>query len=300
MTVQEAAVEHYQERRTLVASVIQAVVLWWAYLNRQELDESWLATVRPGLVELLTTAQNRAAAGADAYLDRLDAEWGLSGQAPSGLVVPEGFAGAAADQRPLESLLDQSFLRTKVLLAAGSPMEEALRGGMVSAQRVAVTETQDAGRGADQAAIVARPQYVGYYRYLQLPSCDRCVVLAGRWYKWSDGFDRHDRCDCEHVAAPDVDAGREVLDPATIDPTAAVRSGQVSGLSAAERRAILEEGADLGRIVNAKRSGLRTAGGPARRGRKLSTDAIYRMAAGSREEAVRLLAESGYIVPTSG
>jgi hypothetical protein len=35
---------------------------------------------------------------------------------------------------------------------------------------------------------------IGYIRLLTPPSCARCVILAGRFYRWSDGFKRHPNC----------------------------------------------------------------------------------------------------------
>ena len=42
---------------------------------------------------------------------------------------------------------------------------------------------------------------VGYVRMLNPPSC-RCSVLAGRFYRWNNGFLRHPKCDCVHVQTP--------------------------------------------------------------------------------------------------
>src|SRR5690348_18342012 len=36
---------------------------------------------------------------------------------------------------------------------------------------------------------------------LNPPSCQRCAILAGRWYRWSQGFLRHPRCDCVNLPA---------------------------------------------------------------------------------------------------
>lgn len=296
MSVQEVAARHYVQRQSLVGSVIQAVALWWTYLDRRDLSGSWEAVVRPGLVDVLTTTQRGVASTADTYLAELDREWGVISD-PFGTIEPEGFAGLTADQRSIEGLMDQALLRTRVELLAGTPMEDALRVGELQAQKYLVAETQDAGRVADEAAMVMRPTYVGFYRYLQLPSCARCVVLAGRWYKWSEGFQRHDRCDCLHVPTPVAAPaeGRPIE-----DPMAALATGQVTGLSKADLQAIQEEGADLGRVVNAKKGGLRTIQShPRARTRRLSPDLIYRRAGGNREEVARLLAASGYILPTS-
>jgi hypothetical protein len=92
----------------------------------------------------------------------------------------------------------------------------------------------------------------------------------------------------------------------TTDPMAAVRAGQVRGLSKAEEAAI-SDGADLNQIVNAHRSGayqgMTTAEGVTRRGvagkrlqgrQRLTVGAIQRLAS-DRAEATALLRAHGYI-----
>src|SRR5690606_31251703 len=99
-----------------------------------------------------------------------------------------------------------------------------------------------------------RPR-VQHVRHLNLPSCSRCAVLAGRVYRFSDGFQRHPGCDCvmipTTVAAPDL----------TYDPAQLARDGRVTGLSKSDLRA-LGEGADFNQVVNvrAKKAGLRQSG----------------------------------------
>lgn len=89
------------------------------------------------------------------------------------------------------------------------------------------------------------------------------------------------------------------------DPKAAVRSGQVTGLSTSDTEA-LDEGADLNQVVNARRgrSGMTTTEGATRGGlagqrlggrQRLTPDAIYRVAEG-RTEAVALLRANGYLL----
>lgn len=146
---------------------------------------------------------------------------------------------------------------------------------------------QDAGRAAQSVDMAARPSIV-HVRHLNLPSCSRCAVLAGRVYRYSDGFKRHPGCDCVMIptTVSSPDAAYDVADLA--------RSGQVTGLSKADLRA-LEDGADFNQVVNvrSKKAGLTDAGEVlARRGR-LTPAGIYRRA-DTREEAVDLLRQAGY------
>lgn len=155
--------------------------------------------------------------------------------------------------------------------------------------RLAASLVQDAGRSAESVASTVRPG-VGHVRYLSPPSCSRCAVLAGRTYRYSDGFKRHPGCDCTMIpataeAAPDLVA----------DPTDLIHQGKVTGLSKADQQA-LAEGADLGQVVNVRRysSGLRESGRVLARAGKLTPEGIYRLAS-DRTEAVAMLRRFGYL-----
>jgi len=146
----------------------------------------------------------------------------------------------------------------------------------------------DAGRTAQSVDMAAR-QHVAHVRHLSPPSCSRCAVLAGRVYRYSEGFQRHPGCDCTMVpvtvASPDL----------TYDPVQMARDGQVTGLSKADMRA-LDDGADFNQIVNVRlrNGGIRDSGEILRRGSRPTPAGIYRRA-GSREESVDLLRRYGYL-----
>lgn len=187
--------------------------------------------------------------------------------------------------------------------------------------RLVMSLVADAARGAESVSIVSRPR-VGYVRYVSPPCCSRCAILAGRFYRWSSGFDRHPGCDCTHLAT--TDPRSEFLQ----NPHDLVDKGLVTGLSKADQRA-LADGADLNQLVNAKNGSLRrvnfgpgrtvttTTAGTTSRGiagqslgdltknpgsryrvssqMRLAPDSIYRLANGDRETAMRLLRLHGYI-----
>lgn len=154
--------------------------------------------------------------------------------------------------------------------------------------RLTTSLVQDAGRAAQSVDVATRPR-VAFVRHLTLPSCSRCAVLAGRVYRYSEGFQRHPNCDCTMLpttlAAPDL----------TYDPEQLARDGLVRGLSKADMKA-LEDGADFGRVVNVRRSaaGLRDSGEVLARAGRPTPAGIYRRAQ-SRDEAVALLRRHGYI-----
>lgn len=155
--------------------------------------------------------------------------------------------------------------------------------------RLVSSLVQDAGRSAQSVAIAARPK-VSWVRHLTLPSCSRCAVLAGRVYRYSQGFERHENCDCTMtpvtVASPDL----------TYDFEALIRSGQVTGTSKADRRAI-RDGADVGQVINVRltKGGVHESGRVLYRAGRMTPEAIYRKTGDDREAALALLQSSGYL-----
>lgn len=155
--------------------------------------------------------------------------------------------------------------------------------------RLVESLVQDAGRAAESVATTARPN-IWHVRYLSPPSCSRCAVLAGRIYRYSEGFQRHPNCDC--VMIPTT-----VANPAfQHDPDDLIRDGQVTGLSKADMRAIAD-GADLGQVVNVRlrSAGLQQSGRVLSRRGRLTPEGIYATTS-SREEAVEALRAAGYLL----
>jgi hypothetical protein len=168
---------------------------------------------------------------------------------------------------------------------------------------LAQATVQDTGRAAVSAGMIARPHVQGYVRILTPPSCTRCVILAGRVYRYSTGFQRHPRDDCRTLPVADLGEAEAF----TTDPMEALRAGQVRGLSKAEEAAITD-GADLNQIVNAHREGayqgMTTAEGVTKRGlagkrlqgrQRLTVGAIQRLSS-DRDELLKLLKAHGYVL----
>ena len=244
----DAAAEYYRQQQRTTVATIAATRRAWGGMG-QDFDASW-RTVGPRLVLLTAAAQLGAARDGVDYIPRVLAETGQVDD-PVAAVNPRAFAGVAGDGRPLGSLLYGAVVSAKTARVQSSGA--ALLAGRAWLDMAVQTAVADADRGAVGAGIAARPRVRGYVRMLNLPSCSRCAVLAGKWFGWNKGFQRHPRCDCRHIPAPESMAGA-----LTTDPRKAIEAGQVTGLSRADRRAIVEDGADVGQIINAQR-GMQTA-----------------------------------------
>jgi len=96
----------------------------------------------------------------------------------------------------------------------------------------------------------------GYVRMMNAPSCSRCVVLAGKFYKRNAGFARHPRCDCRHIPSTESLAGDMTVDPvAYFDSLTKAEQDKTFGAAGGEA---LRSGANMGQVVNARR-GMTTA-----------------------------------------
>lgn len=236
----DAALAYDRAQRRLSAAAERSLARLWARVGAA--DDFGAAWDVAEALRLVTAAQLAAARGAEGYLSAVLPEVGLPDD-PVGRVDPGGFAGVASDGRDLGSLLEEPVIRAR---AAGGGAG-GLQAGGAQLRMIVSTQVADAAREAVQAGIVARPRVAGWVRMVTPPCCSRCAILAGRWYRWSDGFHRHPHCDCRHIPAPEDAAGDVRTDPRLL-----FERGQVRGLSQAQARAIAD-GADPGQVVNASR-----------------------------------------------
>lgn len=222
----QSALDHYRRQQKVTAlGVIAARRVRFDTLER--------------LLAVVTLFQMTAAEDAAAAVPLILAEQGMEAAAEFTSVLP-ALLGSASDGRSMSGLLDFSRGR--------SVTEDQF-------DRIVSTQLQDVARQATAIEMAARPQVTSYVRVLVPPSCSRCAILAGRVYRWNEGFLRHPRCDCQHVVS-----GREASD-LTSSPTRYFRS-----LDKAEQDKIFTNagaeairlGADPGKVVNARR-GMRQA-----------------------------------------
>lgn len=303
------AIEHHyglvreQEARALATATRQ-----WRKLGTNWIGEAWAERV-PTVTAAVTAAQRTAAASA---LVSGALALGEQGQwaAPDGLVDPDAFAGLAADGRSLETLLRAPAITARTLIAGGVEPAQALAAGGRQLSMMVLTEVADAGRGAAGVQIAARPR-VGYVRMLNPPSCSRCVILAGRFYRWNQGFLRHPRCDCKHVPTMVTDQAEAFAKGLIDDPYQAFdrmsEAEQNRVFTNAGARAI-RDGADMYQVVNARRGmkyrGAFTSEGVSKHGwagqilrrgqKRMTPETIYRLNP-NREQAVEALRAQGYI-----
>jgi len=305
MPLPEAAASHYRQVQRVQLVTMAAATAAWGRMG-PDFDASW-RTVGPLLVGLVGAAQGAAARSGAAYVPAALEQQGVAVDALAE-VAPEAFAGVASDGRPLDSLLYGAVTTSKAASVGTVAPERALSAGAAWLEMAVRTQVTDAGRAAASVAVAARPR-VGWTRAVNPPCCTRCAILAGKWFRFNDGFLRHPRCDCFHLPCVESGLGEVATDPARL-----FSEGRVTGLRAAQRQAVAD-GADPLQVVNADRgrsaggmytlegttkrgvaNRARRAAGLARANTRPTVDAIYRYAS-DREDALTLLRQNGYLAP---
>ena len=268
----------------------------WRRLG-DEFSSQWVG-VRSELSAVVERGRVASVRAALPYTAAVLAETRQDAPGVGGLVAAR-FVVTAPDGRSMTTLLDQSLISVKTAVKGGASVREALATGGTHLTRDVLTVLADTRRQVYHADIIQRPKLGGYARMLNAPSCSRCVLLAGKWFAWNKGFQRHPRCDCIHIPASEQVANDFRTDPADyFNRLSVAEQDRVFTKSGA--RAI-RDGADIGRVENIRMRGLGTAKAARQYGTpsRLTVDDIYRVA-GTRTNAIRLLTLEGYILPTFG
>ncbi|MGW8430928.1 hypothetical protein ACWGJ9_07365 [Curtobacterium citreum] len=257
-----------------------------------DFDSSW-SMLRPDLLSLIATGRAAAAASAVSYIPAVLDETGQRGD-PVGVIDTAGFLATAPDGRDVGTLFDQTTIRAKQAVARGLTVAQALTAAQSWVTGTTLTVMADTGRGVVATDIAQRPAITGYVRMLNPPSCDRCVILAGKWFRWNQGFQRHPRCDCRHIPASEDTAGDYRTDPYEYFRSLSTEE-QYRIFGKSNARAITE-GADIYRVVNINTRGLATAKSARKFGtpHRMTPDDIFKVA-GTRTNAIKLLEREGYI-----
>jgi hypothetical protein len=240
-----------QRRAQLQTSI--TIQRLWKELAAADLSGSWLRGLGPAIVRAVSAGQLLAASTGQSYVDAMVRADGLHSDYEAGAsqVNARAFSGAAADGRTLDSLLYLPVIRTKTLIQGGLTVQEAMLGGMAQLQRMVASEVADAGRGAAGVAMVANRSVTGYVRVVRAGACARCVILAGRWYRYNADFQRHRRCQCYGEPATEARPGRHTNPMSFFNGLSHSEQSRRFGVGGAEA---IRNGANINSVVNAGRS----------------------------------------------
>lgn len=308
MPLPDALIVHDRARAKVALATLLGARRAWDLLGSGDWDVAWRA-IGPQLVALLTASQIAVGRLAETYVDSLVDEVGIPAQTV-GALFPAGLAGTASDGRPLDTLVYESVIGARIAgKAGGLDTATALDFGRRMLDRIVTTQVSDASRDAVSVASVTRPAIEGMVRVANPPCCSRCAVLAGNWYRWSQGFDRHPGDDCTMIPGTRADSERMYRDDPRANTDRLLSDSQVHDLSKADAKAIAD-GADPNQVINARRGmtiagGLKaTTEGTTRRGQfgrsqrdriRLRPQAIYDLAT-DRDDAIRMLRQYRYII----
>jgi hypothetical protein len=299
-TVAQIANAHHRRQQKLAKRTADRIAHLWRRVDPDRIAHSWRQLLGDALA-VVSSAQGIAATSSEAYVDAaLRAQGGTTEAAAR--VTATSVVGVASDGRGLASLLEQPSITALTAIKGGATVPRSLMAGRLELDMIVRTQVADAGRVADGVALTVRPR-VGYVRMVSAGACSRCIVLAGKHYGWNAGFLRHPNCHCRHIPAAEDAAGDLRTDPRKVfDAMSQAEQDRVFTAAGAQA---LRDGADMGRVVNARR-GMYTAGGhrltteaTTRRGTgkriRLMPEQIYAEAEGDRDEAIRLLRLHGFI-----
>lgn len=288
----ESAILHYQEQQQIGVKTIKAVRRLWRGMT-DDFDLSW-SRIGLDVGDAIMAGQLAASQAAQEHLLGMGDELDLGN--PVGLADPFAFVGWTSEGIELDRVTRSSIVQAKQLVGAGVDVASALTQAGSWLEQLTANELTGAASGMSTTTVTSTPQ-TGYVRMLNLPSCKDCIILAGRWYRWNQGFQRHGGCDCEHIPA------RESMTELRTDPYEAFNSltkaEQDKIFGKADAQAI-RDGGDIYRVVNVRNRGL--SDGRSRQARRYGTptrmtvDDINKLAT-SRDDAIRMLTDEGYILP---
>jgi hypothetical protein len=165
----------------------------WASVTLADIDAGW-QQAKAAAVSTVVRGQLVGAAAALLYHRTLLAAHDVTPSGPQ--IRPLGFAGQGSGKLGLSEVVDFAPIRVKQAIARGLPARQALTVGQAQLEAVADSELHEAARGVMDVAMNTEPAYRGYLRHPNPGACGRCLILANRFYRTNEGFERHPRCSC--------------------------------------------------------------------------------------------------------
>lgn len=250
------------DRQQQIAGVVVAAMRRIALGIGNDFEAGW-ADARGRAVQTLQLGRAASVHAAVPYTSAVLAETGQVSM-PSGAVVPAAFLASAPNGLPVTATLDALPVKAKQAVAGGASAVEARIAAASWLGRVTMTMLADTSRDVYQADMISRPQVTGYVRMVSAGACRDCVILAGKRYRWNQGFLRHPNCNCRHIPATEALAGDMTTDPyAYFQSLSEAEQDRVFGKVQAQA---IRDGADIYRVVNVSNRGLATASGNRRYG----------------------------------
>lgn len=307
-TVPALASKYKAAQAAQIDYAIERVSARWRTLGPR-FDAGW-TVIAAATTAIVVESQAAMAERAADYAPAVMAQTGQAVINPTESLAPETFAGSNANGLPVEYVLASAPIQAKTAVRDGATARQAVVAGgewlalaTNSLLVISALSAEKASMGVSGAT--------GYVRVVNGGACIRCIVLAGKFYRWNTGFDRHPRCRCEHVPANRSLAEGWVSDPYayfnSLDDAAQIKLMGSKGSAQAVR-----DGGDIYQVANARRGRLKggrfTSEGTTRQGfagrtmpagyKRLTPELIYDRSVTygwSREKYVDELRKYGYV-----
>lgn len=205
-TVPSDVAKHYERVQSYQRDALSVALAAWGEVSPNAISESWERYL-PAVTVAVTSSQISAAESSLVGYRDTAVKTGQY-RLPRAFVDPDSVAGESSDGGDLEGALYVPAIRAKQSISAGVSPAQAMRSVRSEFQKLIPSMVADSGRKA-ATALNATRFTGGYVRMLNPPSCSRCAILAGRWFRWNDGFQRHPQCDCVHIPAKSGDWARD-------------------------------------------------------------------------------------------
>lgn len=310
-TIPQSAQKHLTTQRRETHEALSATQRQWRRMG-PDFDASW-GLIVGSLVGITSTAQHRIAEESFDYIPTVLDEQGSS-ERINVTTRPQAdpLVGVTGSGTPVDEAFYAAVITSKIAIDRGMTIPQALKRGEHRLMQRASLALSDTGRFAERISLA--PARVSYYqRALSLPSCSRCVILAGRLYRMEQAFQRHPRCDCRHL--PVGEAG-EVEEADPLEYFGSLPESEQDRIFTKSGAEAIRNGADMNQVVNARRgmytsrTGSRkwkfTSEGTTRRGwwgrdqrrgtsrRRLMPEEIQRLSS-DKADYLRMLRNYGFI-----
>lgn len=304
-------------------TALRAARKTWRKVDEHDIETSWTLASQD-FIQLMAAVQAKTAELAVDYTVQALAEQGEYVE-PHGFVNTAKFGdGYAPSGIGLGDYFCAPVLDALRAIKQGAPPTHALQFASNQLGALTVLLVDDTERSAAGVSIAQRDD-VGYVRVEAATCCDRCMILAGKYYRYNEGFLRHPHCHGRHLPVKGKEQAERsgwITDPMKGFESLS-REEQDKRFGKANAQAI-RDGADIFQVVNSRRGiqrlgerkgrrrgtvFLTTNEGTTRYGwsnmlaqqqgrkqkRRLTPEGIYALAR-DREEAIRLLEREGYII----
>lgn len=259
--VLELANTHYAYGKSLHTAAAAKLQPLWAGVDRRHILRSWLE-ILPEAVALVTAVQLEAAEDANRYMEAALKAQRLDTNGPQ--VAAAAFAGVAyplegeATRFDLKGTLSSPAFKALIGIRGGLSVDRAMGGGLNDLLLRSQMQVSDAARNTGGVKMASRDRPAGWVRMLNPPSCSRCTVLAGKYFKYNQGFARHPGCDCRHIPASEDTAEDVMTDP--YEYFKSLSRAEQERVFTRDGAAAINDGSDIFQVVNA-RAGMYTSSG---------------------------------------